>query len=225
MGYSLVIHQMLSRPIGAAAVALALLAVFAASADASTAFDEQTITPVCDPAYLRDLTARADRGDVEAQFEEGLLLLAGHCRAADHRIGLARLKSAAERGHAEAAYSLGQLYGDPSLALFDALQARRYLRIAAAQGHTQAQHSLGLMLIRGDGGMARTDSGLYWLGAAASEGHGLSAMLMGRLHELGRFGVVKDLCLAHDWYEAGLLLGEQNAQAQMQRVSQGGDCF
>lgn len=227
-----VMHQVLGRPIGGAAVMVAVLAAFVATAVASTSPDERTGAPVCDPAVLLNLTSRADQGDTDAEFELGILLLFGHCVAADRQAGLGRLKSAAERGYTEAAYILGRLYGDDSQAFYDAPQARRYLRVAAVKGHVPAQHSLGLMLLRGGGGTggsgdgtAGTETGLDWLRSAASEGYGLSAVVMGQLHELGRFGIAKDLCVARDWYEAGLLLGVQDAQAYLERLGEGGDCL
>ena len=206
-----------------AAVAAALLLACVATPSVSTPIDRHTGWSVCDAAVLLDLALRAKQGDADAQYEEGLLLLVGHCVSVDEKAGLDRLRSAAASGHAEAAYSLGQLYGDDSLDFFDLSEAHSYLRIAALKGHVRAQHTLGLMLIRG-GGTARTEKGLYWLGSAASAGHGLSALVVGRLHELGRFGIVRDVCLAQDWYEAGLLLGAHDAHFHLERLVQSAGC-
>ena len=220
-----VAHQVFGRHVGGVVVVAVLLAAFVTTAGASTSRDGQTDAPVCDAAVLLNLTSRADQGDTDAQFELGILLLFGHCVSEDQNAGLERLESAAEQDHAEAAYILGRLYSDDSHGLFDALQAHRYLRIAAVHGHVLAQHSLGVMLIRGDGGTDGTEAGLFWLRSAASEGYGLSALLIGRLHELGRFGVAKDLCEARDWYEAGLLMGAQDAEAHLERLDKGADCL
>ena len=206
-------------------VATALSCGVCGTADAAIEQDLTVGGPVCDGDVLRDLASWSRRGNSDAQFEHGMLLLFGHCVGRDEDAGIKELQLAAAQGHAEAAFNLGRWYSDTTLTLFDLSEARRYLLIAAEHGHAEAQHMLGLMLVRGEGGRVEQDTGLYWLGSAASEGYGFSALIMGKLHEVGHFGVVKDACLARDWYEASVLLGVSGAQGHVTRIDHSVDCF
>ena len=173
---------------------------------------QQDVYTHCANSVVSGLTIRAEDGDPNALFEHGLLLFYGHCVEENRSAGLLRLKSAASKGHIEAAFSLGDIYADKSLhGLHDPNKAYHYLLYAAKNDHLSAKHILGIILVRGDIGKDQQHRGLYWLGVAASEGHGLSAIIMGHLHEHGKYGIKQDPCLARDWYELCLNLGVQEA--------------
>jgi len=174
--------------------------------------DQHDLYAHCLGSVLSDLRIRAEDGDADALFQHGLLLLYGHCVQENQSAGLLRLKTAAAKGHIEAAFVLGDLYADKSLRqLHDPNKARQYLLFAAENNHLPAQHILGIILVRGDLGKDQQHHGLYWLGVAASQRHGLSAIIMGHLREHGKYGIEQDPCLARDWYELCLMLGMHEA--------------
>lgn len=181
--------------------------------------------PFCRQTVIDELVKRADRGDKDAQYELGRLILMNHCIEGDRDAAIGRLKEAAGQGHIESAVILAQVFSDGDPDAVDLAQTRFYLLAAAKGGHVQSQHYVGLMLLKGDGGKAEQGAGLFWLGSAASEGHALSALILGWLHESGDYGVSKNLCLARDWYEASQMLGMPDAKQYLIRVDQRAECF
>ncbi|MEM7023107.1 MAG: tetratricopeptide repeat protein [Pseudomonadota bacterium] len=117
------------------------------------------------------------------------------------------LAHAAERGDPEAAYLMGRLHASGTHTAKDPARAEAFLRRAAEHDHVEAQHHLGLLLLGDNETDDRVNEGLAWLGAAASQGDALSAVVLGVLHERGIHGVRRNTCLAVYWYEAGEELG------------------
>jgi TPR repeat protein len=54
---------------------------------------------------------------------------------------------------------------------------------------------------------ARRSEGLFWLGSAASLGDPVAALVLGRLHQEGLYGIEVDPCLALDWYGVAAAMG------------------
>ena len=119
--------------------------------------------------------------------------------------GMRWLSRAADTDHTGAAILLALIYDEGGAVPHDPQRAIRYYRQAAEQDVVDAQHRLGVLLVTNGGGAARQE-GLYWLGAAAALGDGISAAFLGMLHADGLHGVPRDTCMALDWYEAGRLL-------------------
>ncbi|MEM7746694.1 MAG: tetratricopeptide repeat protein [Pseudomonadota bacterium] len=81
-----------------------------------------------------------------------------------------------------------------------------YLRLAET-GHVLAQHRAGLLILRSAQSNELRQEALNWLGTASSNGHGLSALILGHLYEQGAHGVPQEKCTALHWYEASSFLG------------------
>lgn len=80
--------------------------------------------------------------------------------------------------------------------------------LGARNGHIAAQQDYAMLLLtEGDPQTEQVDEALYWLGTSASAGHGASAMVLGRIYEIGWYNITPDLCLAQIWYEAGEEMG------------------
>ncbi|MEL7203906.1 MAG: hypothetical protein AAGL19_07045 [Pseudomonadota bacterium] len=121
------------------------------------------------------------------------------------QLGLRWLHSAADTEHLGAAISLAMAYHMGDVIAADTERAITFYRQAAEAEIVDAQHTLGLLLISSDR-PENQEEGLFWLGAAASQGDGVSAAFLGMLHDKGMHGVDADECLALDWYEASILL-------------------
>lgn len=118
------------------------------------------------------------------------------------------LKCQAVDGDAEAAYMLGKMYAHGIHVEEDTDLATRFWRMAAKRGHPAAQHDFAMhLLTSGHPTSDRVEEALYWLGTSASSGNAMSAIVLGRLYETGRYNVEPDLCMAANWYEAGEILG------------------
>lgn len=168
-------------------------------------------------AYAR-VQAEAAKGDVNAQFELGVMLANGMGAAPhDEDAAIAWLLKAAEQGHPEAAGELASAYQfHPSRDFHE--EAIKWLERAAAQGDPVSQMTLGnhyqhagkyplaiayyhraaeqgndeaLKFLRRLFGM--------WYGEASEGGDSAAQYFLGNLYEIGA-GVGHDLLQALHWY-------------------------
>lgn len=187
----------------------AAMLLLTASAEAAHKHDDgNTAAPAgCMSDAAPSLDGNASDGDPDGKYRLAIALLDGFCGAQDTSAAMRLLEEAAALGHAPAAFRLGKLNRDGDVIARDLNAAARYFRLAAEQDDMQAQHHLGLVLLW----LAEADEvpfeSLYWLGAAADAGDGLSAASLGILHSRGMYGIKKDVCIALDWFEAASLLG------------------
>ena len=84
---------------------------------------------------LAELHARAEQGDVVAQWSLGKAYWVGERVAKDQRKAVDWLRKAAEQGHADAQISLGRAYEDGEGVVQNQRQAVHWYRKAAVQGH------------------------------------------------------------------------------------------
>ncbi|MEM9473119.1 MAG: tetratricopeptide repeat protein [Pseudomonadota bacterium] len=171
--------------------------------------------PRCNQDIVGTIQKNAEAGDAEAQFVIAQLLASGHCMPLSMGDALNWLERAAKAGHLEAAYQLSVHFVTEK---DEESRAIPFLRTAAQAGHSQAQHLLGLILLGPDAAPEQQQQGLYWLGSAASEDSGFSALVLGQLHERGMLGVPRNVCLALDWYEASHLTGSPDAAGYSKRL-------
>lgn len=142
------------------------------------------------------------------------------CEVGDDPHGMARLVCRANAGEAEAAFLVGALHADGVHLPYDLRLAEHYLSIAAGKGVMEAQHKLGLVLLWSESeALDRVPRALDWLAEAASEGHAMSAVVLGKLHEEGLYGVPRDLCTARSWYRKGAELGLAPPDDVMMRLT------
>ncbi|MEM7430123.1 MAG: tetratricopeptide repeat protein, partial [Pseudomonadota bacterium] len=177
----------------------------------------------CETIDAGSLKRRARDGNVRAQFMLAKLFQHGLCVERDQVAALGWFRRAADEGHVEATFQAAmQLINSAD----GEETAITYLHKAAEGGHLMAQHVLGLALLSPEATIASRHQGLYWLGSAASSGSGFTALSLGMLHERGLRGVPKNVCLAMDWYEAGVLIGDSDSKHHYKRLAAivGDDC-
>ena len=142
------------KPLVAAVAVLVALAVGCAA---------QTPEPELDP-----LRARAEQGDVDAQFDLGFLYGAGRGVPQDHAEAVRWYRLAAEQGHAGAQANLGLRYDGGDGVPQDEAEAARWYRLAAEQGVAHAQYYLGVRYAEGTG-VPQDDAEAYmWFNLAVS---------------------------------------------------------
>lgn len=115
---------------------------------------QQPAQPIVSNAAEADLRSKANRGDLDSQFQLGSLYFVGKpdkdLKQAEHW-----WKLAADKGHAMAAVSLAYLYtGRDNPDFNNPEQMLKYLNQSAAGGNPMAQHILGNLYLRGTQGVA-----------------------------------------------------------------------
>ena len=98
-------------------------------------------------ADIKELTAAAEAGDADAQYELGseYYIKEDYAKAAEWYL------KAAEQGHAEAQYDIGTKYEDGEGVERDAAKAAEWYLKAAEQGHASAQLSIAVAYANGEG--------------------------------------------------------------------------
>ncbi|MCA1909409.1 MAG: sel1 repeat family protein [Magnetospirillum sp.] len=161
------------------------------------------------------LSQMAAEGDVQSQFDYGMLLLKGG-KAVKKNPAQAQewLVLAASNGHAEAAATLAQGFEQGQFGKADLTEAANWWYRAGDLGDEKArQRFLGLYL---DG---HTDSiggpaGVRWLEQWAAKDDVRAILALGRIYEFGD-GIVVDHAKAQSWYRIAAFAGNMDAQYRL----------
>lgn len=113
----------------------------------------------------------AVNGDVNAQFELGMLFIRGEAVQKDFTRGVEWLQHAAERNHVGAQLQLADMYLRGLELQQDAAEAFKWYLRAAQQGAAQAQYMLGNLYRAGSGVQENPAEARRWYAAAAKQGH------------------------------------------------------
>ena len=196
--------------VGATVVAVGLVLYFVqanwpqsteseATASAKAAPDERTTAS----SPEAPLQLRAEQGDVEAQFNLGLMYFHGDGVPKDAGQAASWLRKAAEQGHAEAQYNLGLMYAKTR----DDGEAVLWYRKAAEQGHVDAQYNLGHMYYKGKGIPKDHAQAASWFRKAAEQGDANAQYNLGLMY--AKTGDDGEAVL---WYRKAAEQGDANAQ-------------
>jgi hypothetical protein len=135
---------------------------------------------------LAELTAKAEKGNAESQFQLGRLYASGAGVEKDEAAALAWFQKAAAQGHTKAEVSLGSIYAHGFGVPQDWAESIRYYRLAAAKGDTTAEHNLGLDYAHGHGVELDKAEAARWFRQAAEQGHARAQYNLGELYEEGQ---------------------------------------
>ena len=113
----------------------------------------------------------AVNGDVNAQFELGLLFIRGDAVLKDFTRGIEWLQRAAEQDHIGAQLELAGMYLRGVELQQDAAAAFQWYMRAARRGDAQAQYMLGNLYRAGSGVRENRSEASRWYAAAAKQGH------------------------------------------------------
>jgi len=134
-------------------------------------------------AEVAKLRARAERGEVEAQYQLGLALVRSTNVKMDLAQGLAWIRKAAEQGYADAQCELGVMYYRGQGVPRDDAQALAWFRKAADQGYPLALHNLCLMFFEGRGVPLDIVEAYKWQTVAFARGNTYERLAMLRTSE------------------------------------------
>lgn len=177
--------------------------------------DEAQTAHQCNILEIEEQRSSAKQGNLVAMYRLGTGYLSGECWAADPLRGQEWLQKASDGGHGDAAFQLGAhilLHGDrPG-------ESMRHFERAALLGNSMAQHQMGMIYLGGIFTTADVERALYWLGRATDSGSGMTALILGMLHERGLKGVDQDICKALHWYDLGRQLGMPEGVRHSERL-------
>ena len=104
--------------------------------------------------YVGALIEKAEKGDVESQFQLGVKYQNGDGVNKDYQKSIRWYRLASKNGNVHAQYKLAMLLeeGEGEASEGDLSEAKKWYTMAAGQGHTKAQYRLGEMYFYGIGG-------------------------------------------------------------------------
>ena len=118
-----------------------------------------------------DQTQRlANQGDVDSQFNLGLMYSQGEGVRQDYSKARQWYEKAANQGSAEAQANLGYIYQYGEGVRQDYAKAREWYTKSANQGIAEAQFNLGLMYSQGEGVRQNRAIAKEWFGKACDNG-------------------------------------------------------
>ena len=213
--------------------------VFLAIIPAYAASPEPNSVPIGQHS-LQILIEKANKGDVNAQFNLGEIYFKGEGVPQDYNEALKWYKEAAEAGDANSQFSLGGMYGKAQGIVQDNNEALKWYRKAAKQGHPSAQYWLGWMYIVTSQdyqeahkwfrksaerdfvdaqftlGNICEDNQDYneakkWYTKAAEQGYAPAQINLGIMYDKGE-GILQDSNEALKWYKKAAGQGDAGAQ-------------
>ncbi|MEO0327200.1 MAG: tetratricopeptide repeat protein [Pseudomonadota bacterium] len=143
----------------------------------------------------------------ESLYEAALNIFHGPCDVDHYKLGINLLELAAGRGYIKASYLLGEIFYAGQIFPTNFDKSKHYYLQAAQKGHLAAQHELGVIMLKEATNEDQQYEALRWLGIAAYQEDGLSAYLLGIIHQTGLHGIEKNPCLALDWHEQATEMG------------------
>jgi len=171
---------------------------------------------------IGEMKAAAERGDVKAQTNLGLLYATGQGVAQDDAEAATWFRKAADQGNAEAQANLGRAYRNGEGVERDDAQAVAWYRKAADQGHVLAQANLGMMYARGRGVAQDDAQAVMWFRKAADQGDDDAQASLGWAYKNGLGGLAKDDAQAVAWYRKAAEQGNADAQEELRKMKASG---
>ena len=128
-------------------------------------------SPCAHASLLEDVTAQAELGDAEAQFNLGAMHYSGQEAPQDYSAACKWWEKAAEQGLSKAQFNLGYMYEEGLGVRQDYAAALKWYGLAAKQGHARAQFNLGVLHHRGLGVKQDVGAAREWYGKSCDSGN------------------------------------------------------
>jgi TPR repeat protein len=162
------------------------------------------------PQALRELRARADAGDADAQLNLGGVFFKGQDVEQDYAQAEKWFRLAALQGRAQAQFNLGMMYDTGLGVAQNHTDAARWYRLAADQGLAIAQLNLGVAYADGSGVTQNLAEAIKWLRLAATQGEAQAQFNLGVMYATGQ-GVKQDLVEAFRYAKLAADQGHKTA--------------
>jgi TPR repeat protein len=135
---------------------------------------------------LQEWLPLAEQGSAGAQYNLGIMYVAGQGVSKDVAEAVRWYQLAAEQGAADAQFNVGIAYRSGLGVLQDAAEAGRWFRFSAEQGMPVAQFVLGDMYEYGEGVPQSNAEAERWYRAAAVQGYAEAQMNLGSMYDNGK---------------------------------------
>lgn len=160
---------------------------------------------------LKDVQARAEKGEVGAQVQLGLLYANGKQVGKDFAAAKDWWEKAAEQGSADAKYFIGYLYAGGAGVKKDKAIAKEWWEQAAEQDNVGALFNLGMLYVEGDAVQGSyVEAGKYFT-RAAELGSVQAQFNVGMLHAQG-LGYPQSDEYGYAWAKLAADKGHPNAK-------------
>ncbi len=133
-----------------------------------------------------ELETRAMKGDKEAQFSLGVMLLEGNMLPKNTAKGIEWLEKAANQGVMEAQFNLGLTYLQGGDVPQDFEKAKTWLEKAAAQGNDRSQYNLGIVYYQGLGTKVDYEKAMELFMESAKQGFSQAQFNLGVMYAKGQ---------------------------------------
>lgn len=186
-------------------VALLLLSLFILTTSAVAGPLEDALAAINAKQYEKAaalLAPLADKGDVNAEYNLGLLYLDGQGVKRNLAMALALLTRAANGNDPRAQFRLGLIFHDGQGVAADPARAAQLFRNAAEQGHTQAKYALATILANGEGVPRDFWQAGIWFRRAADDGFHAAYFTVGYMNEIGAVASPNAVEAARWYYDA-----------------------
>lgn len=150
---------------------------------------------------LDELTASAEKGDAQAQYQLGQAYLRGRGAPKAPAQALTFFKKAADQGHAEATGAIGYFYANGLTVTKDLAAAAEWFRLGAEKGGAKAQLNYGQALLNARGVNPDEAEGMKWIDKAVAQGLPQACAAKGEFFFLARHGLPKDYAKAREVLE------------------------
>ncbi len=152
------------------------------------------------PNEIHNLKARANAGDVSAQYQLGEAYRLGSGIEKDIPQAFKWYGRAAEKGHVKAQYNLGVIYENGEGIKKNMVRAIEWYRLAANLGRLpDAQFRMGMQYFHGRGVRQDYIEAFNWYEKAAKQGHHVAQHVLGAMYQEG-WAAEKDLIKAYMWF-------------------------
>jgi TPR repeat protein len=149
---------------------------------------------------LKNWQPLAEKGDVKAQFNVGLLYAQGLGVDLDFKEAVKYWQKAAAQKNPEASFQLGRVYAEGRKDIDkNPAEAVKWFRASADLGNPQAQAQLGDLYARGEGVAKSEKDALTWYKKAVAQGYTPAMASVGAMYESGK-GVPVDKSKAYTYF-------------------------
>ncbi len=168
-----------------------------------------------DSTDLSQLTARAESGDAEAQFQLGRAYYRGQGVPKDETKAVEWIGKAAAQGNADAMTSMGFFHAQGIGMPRDEQKAIGWFRRGSEAGSPKSQLNLGLMLRQGKTIERDPKESMAWLDQAAASGDPEAVKTVGQLYFLGDALMMPDRAKAYPLILQAAEAGDAACQNKM----------
>lgn len=169
------------------------------------------------PLAVKYITASAEQGNVDAQYNIGCLLRDGIGCQQNYAQALYWFQKAVQQGNDEAYYNLAVMHLEGKGAQRNPTYAAQIFEELAAKGLVEAQYNLGVLYLDGNGAPQNSQRAIALFQMAAQKGDASSQYNLGIIYGHG-CGVSVDLEKAKRWFELAAQNGDREAVKKIQEI-------